>query len=75
MDVTTMILSLVKIVAVIAYLYGLFWVLGVKFKKIQIAGRQVDPSIAVNILGGIVAFGIIQLALTEFNGVSILERL
>ena len=73
MDVTTMILSLVKIVAVIAYLYGLFWVLGVKLKKIEIAGKQVDPSIAVNILGGIVAFGIIQLALTEFNGVSILN--
>ena len=73
MDVTTMILSLVKIVAVIAYLYGLFWVLGVKLKKIEIAGKQVDPSIAVNILGGVVAFGIIQLALTEFNGVSILN--
>ena len=43
MDVTTMILSLVKIVAVIAYLYGLFWVLGVKLKKIEIAGRQVTP--------------------------------
>jgi branched-chain amino acid transport system permease protein len=73
MDVTTMILSLVKIVAVIAYLYGLFWVLGVKLKKIEIAGKQVDPSIAVNIIGGIVAFGIIQLALTEFNGISILN--
>ncbi len=73
MDVTTMILSLVKIVAVIAYLYGLFWVLGLKVKKVEIAGRQVDPSIAVNILGGVVAFAIIQLALTEFNGFSILN--
>jgi branched-chain amino acid transport system permease protein len=73
MDVTTMILSLVKIIAVIAYLYGLFWVLGLKVKKVEIAGRQVDLSLAVNVVGGVVAFSIIQLALTEFNGFSILN--
>ncbi|MCX6055404.1 MAG: branched-chain amino acid ABC transporter permease [Chloroflexi bacterium] len=74
MEITNMILSFVKIVAVIAYLYGLFWVLGVKVKRIEIAGRSIDPSFAVNILGGIVAFGVIELALTEFNGFSILNQ-
>jgi branched-chain amino acid transport system permease protein len=73
MEITTMILSLVKIVAVIAYLYGLFWVLGVKTKKITFAGKLIDPSLAVNVLGAVVAFGIIQLALTEFGGFSILN--
>ena len=74
MEITNMILSFVKIVAVIAYLYGLFWVLGVKVKRIEIAGRSIDLSFAVNILGGIVAFGVIELALTEFNGFSILNQ-
>ncbi|KAF0111226.1 MAG: branched-chain amino acid transport system permease protein [Chloroflexi bacterium] len=73
MDITAMIFSLVKIVAVIAYLYGLLWVLGVKLKKVEIAGKLVDPSLGVNIFGGVIAFGVIQLALTKFNGFSLLN--
>lgn len=74
MEITTMILSLVKILAVLAYLYGLFWVLGLKIRRVNIAGKQVDLSLLVNVLGGVAAFGIIQLALTEFNGFSILNN-
>ncbi|NTV35785.1 MAG: hypothetical protein HGA53_02420, partial [Anaerolineaceae bacterium] len=74
MDITNILLSFVKIIGVIAYLYGLFWVLGVKVnRRINIGGKSVDPSLAVNILGGVVAFGVIQLALTDFNGISILN--
>lgn len=73
MDITLMILSLVKIVAVIAYLYGLFWVLGVKVKPVTIFGKLVNPSLAVRIFGAVLAFGVIQLALTDFNGFSVLN--
>ncbi len=66
--------SIVKIIAVIAYLYGLFWVMGVKVKPITIKEKKVDLSLAVNSLGVIVAFGIIQLALTKFGGVQILNN-
>ena len=37
----TMVLSLVKIIAVIAYLYGLFWLLGVESKAHSQVGRQI----------------------------------
>ncbi len=51
MDIYYIILSIVKIAAILAYLYGLMWVLG-------------HSKFWVKILGLVVAFGIIQLALT-----------
>ena len=73
MNITSMIFSFVKIVAVIAYLYGLFWVLGVKVKEVQIAGKLVNLNLVVRIFGAIAAFGIIQLALTDINGFRLLN--
>jgi branched-chain amino acid transport system permease protein len=46
--------SVVKIVSVLAYVYGLLWVLGQKNKLLKIGGV-------------ILAFGIVQLALTSFG--------
>ncbi len=54
-------LSIVKIVAILAYLYGLFWVLG-------------RPNRIVKIAGIVIAFGLIQLALTvKFGETQILN--
>ncbi len=53
--------SLVKIVAVLAYLYGLLWVLG-------------HPKKWVKVIGLIVAFGVVQLALTDFGGFRVLNN-
>lgn len=69
----SVLLSLVKIIAVIAYLYGLFWVMGVKIKPITIKEKKVDLSLLVNVLGTIAAFGIIQLALTNIGGFRLLN--
>ncbi len=74
MDFLPTVLSLVKIVVVIAYLYGLLWVLGVRVgKKITIGKQSFDISILVNALGALVAFFVVQLALTDFNGFSLLN--
>ena len=74
MNITVMILSLVKIIAVIAYLYGLFWVLGVTVKPVNIGGKAVNFSIVLRVIGVIVAFGIIQLALTKFGNFALLNN-
>ena len=74
MDITNMIFSLVKIVAVVAYLYGLFWVLGIKVKPLQIGGKTVDFSLAAKVVGVFVAFGVIQLALTGIGGSPLLNN-
>ncbi len=55
-----LVLSLVKIAALLAYVYGLLWVLG-------------NKAAWVKIVGVIAAFGIIQLALTDFGGFRILD--
>jgi branched-chain amino acid transport system permease protein len=61
MELGFLLLSIVKIVAILAYLYGLLWVLARPNKWIKIAGV-------------IVAFGIIQLALTPFGNFSVLNN-
>ncbi len=72
MDISVL-LSLVKIILVIAYLFGLFWVMGVKVRPLTIKGKKVNISLLVNLLGTIAAFGIIQLTLTDFGGFQILN--
>lgn len=74
MDITTLLISFVKIVAVVAYFYGLFWVMGIKGKKIQLGKKEFDISILVNIFGVIIGFLLIQLALTPFGSFSILTN-
>ncbi len=69
----SVLLSIVKIIAVIAYLFGLFWVMGVKVRPVTIKGKKVDFSLAVNVLGIIVAFFIIQLGLTNIGGFQLLN--
>ncbi len=54
-DITFLITSILKIIGVLAYLYGLLWVLGHK-------------QLWVKIVGVIVAFGIIQLGITPIGG-------
>lgn len=73
MDITSMILSFVKIVAVIAYLYGLFWILGIKVKPVMLAGKPVNLTIFAKVIGAILAFGVIQLSLTSINGFTLLN--
>ncbi len=60
MDITFLILSIVKIAAVLAYVYGLLWVLG-------------HSKWWVKVVGIIAAFGIIQLGLTDFGGFQLLN--
>ena len=55
MNLVFLLTSVIKIIAVLAYVYGLLWVLGQKSKW-------------VNIGGIIVAFGIVQLALMNVGG-------
>jgi branched-chain amino acid transport system permease protein len=74
MDITTLLISFAKIVAVVAYLYGLFWVMGIKGKKIQLGKKEFDISILVNIFGVFIGFLLIQLALTPFGSFSILTN-
>ncbi|MCS7010771.1 MAG: branched-chain amino acid ABC transporter permease [Anaerolineales bacterium] len=73
MDLSVL-LSFAKIIAVIAYLYGLFWIMGLKVRPVTIAGKTLDLSLAINVAGVVVAFGIIQLALTDFGGFRILNE-
>jgi branched-chain amino acid transport system permease protein len=73
MDISIL-LSFVKLIVVIAYLFGLFWIMGVKVKKVKIGGKEVDLSRVVNILGIVVAFGIIQLAMTRFGSFQLLNN-
>ncbi len=55
------VLSLAKIVAILAYLYGLFWAMGHANKIVKVAGI-------------VLAFGIIQIALSvQFGDVQILN--
>jgi branched-chain amino acid transport system permease protein len=60
MSIVFLVSSIVKIVAILAYLYGLLWVLGRK-------------QLWVKILGIVVAFGIIQLAITPIAGFQVLN--
>ncbi len=53
--------SIVKIVAILGYLYGLLWVLA-------------HPNRWVKYIGVVVAFGVVQLALTNFGGFQILTN-
>jgi branched-chain amino acid transport system permease protein len=53
--------SLVKIITIMAYLYGLMWVLA-------------RPSIWIKIAGLIGAFAVVQLALTDINGFRLLNN-
>lgn len=60
MSIVFLITSVLKIFAILAYLYGLLWVLGQK-------------QLWVKIVGVVVAFGIVQLAVTPFGGFQILN--
>jgi branched-chain amino acid transport system permease protein len=71
---SSILLSLVKMIVVIAYLFGLFWVMGVKVRKINLGGKQVDISRGVNVLGLIAGFGIVQLAMTRFGSFQLLNN-
>ncbi|MFZ6019617.1 MAG: branched-chain amino acid ABC transporter permease, partial [Chloroflexota bacterium] len=53
--------SIVKIFAILAYLYGLLWVLA-------------RPNRWVKLIGVVVAFGVVQLALTDFGGFQVLTN-
>ena len=61
MEIGFLLGSLLKIVLVLGYIYGLLWVMG-------------HPKIWVKVLGVIAAFGIVQLALTSFNGFQLLNN-
>ena len=61
MEFGDLLFSLVKIVAVIAYLYGLLWVMGQK-------------KWWAKILGIVAAFGIVQLSLTTFGSFQLLNN-
>ncbi len=74
MDITSMIFSFVKIVAVIAYLYGLFWVLGLNVKPVKVGGKEINLSFLVKGAGAIVAFGVIQVALSDVYGFTLLNN-
>jgi len=74
MDITTLLISFVKIVAIVAYFYGLFWVMGIKGKKVHLGNKEIDVSILVNILGVFLGFLLIQLALTPIGSFSILTN-
>ncbi len=74
MDFASMLLSLVKILAVVGYIYGLFYVLNLNPKPVTIAGKSVDISLPVKVAGAIVAFLIIQLALSGVGGFTLLNN-
>jgi branched-chain amino acid transport system permease protein len=59
MDIYFLLASILKIVGIIAYIYGLLWVIG-------------QPSKWVKFAGIVAAFGIIQLALTPWGSFQIL---
>ncbi len=60
MDPTYLLVSIVKIVAVVAYVYGLLWVMG-------------RSKWWAKLLGIVVMFGIVQLALTNFGKFQLLN--
>jgi len=60
MELGFLLLSIVKIVAILAYLYGLLWVLA-------------RPNKWIKIVGVIVAFGVVQLALTPLGNFTLLN--
>lgn len=61
MELGFLLLSIVKIIAILAYLYGLLWVLARPNKWVKIAGV-------------IVAFGVVQLALTPIGNFTLLNN-
>jgi len=60
MGITELVVSVVKILAVLAWLYGVLWVLGRK-------------PLWAKVVGIVAAWGIIQLGLTEFGGFQLLN--
>jgi branched-chain amino acid transport system permease protein len=60
MNIVFLVASIVKIAAILGYLYGLLWVLNLK-------------QLWAKILGVVVAFGVIQLAITPIGGFQILN--
>ncbi len=70
----SVLLSVVKIIVIIAYLFGLFWVMGVKVKPVTIGNKTVNLSLLVNVLGAAFGFGIIQLGLTSIGGFQLLNN-
>ena len=60
MDIASLLLSVVKILAILAWVYGVLWVLGRK-------------PLWVKIVGIIAAWGIIQLGLTDFGGFQVMN--
>ena len=60
MDITSLLLSVVKILAVLAWVYGVLWVLGRK-------------PLWAKIVGIVAAWGIIQLGLTNFFGFQVMN--
>ncbi len=61
MEIGFLLISIFKIVAILAYLWGLMWVLARPKKWMKIAGV-------------IVAFGVVQLSLTKFGNFSLLNN-
>lgn len=70
----SVLLSVVKIIVIIAYLFGLFWVMGLKVKPVTIGNKTVNLSLLVNVLGAAFGFGIIQLGLTSIGGFQLLNN-
>jgi branched-chain amino acid transport system permease protein len=60
MDIASLLLSIVKILAILAWVYGVLWVLGRK-------------PLWVKIVGIVAAWGIIQLGLTNFGGFQVMN--
>ena len=60
MDIASLLLSVVKILAILAWVYGVLWVLGRKPLWVKIAGI-------------VAAWGIIQLGLTDFGGFQVMN--
>jgi branched-chain amino acid transport system permease protein len=60
MDIASLLLSIVKILAVLAWVYGVLWVLGRK-------------PLWAKIVGIIAAWGIVQLGLTNFGGFQVMN--
>jgi branched-chain amino acid transport system permease protein len=61
MELGFLIASIVKIVAIIAYIYGLLWILG-------------NPKWWVKVVGVVAAFAVVQIALTSFGSFSVLNN-
>lgn len=61
MELGFLIASIVKIVAIIVYIYGLLWILG-------------NPKWWVKVVGVVAAFAVVQIALTSFGSFSVLNN-